>query len=221
MNDICEKLYSNTEQGITARSINLEDMEKWLTGPGKTAKETSLKERISGLSGGTSYIESVDIENNRVTYKKDYSYYPLIWKIEQENSLKESDKHYKSYDELTTKEGQGTSFEKEAGNLTVENTCYRIQVNEDNYGDGASVLELDISNAYWVASRCVDASSLWAYFRLFFAAKNLDAFEMYNGGNRASNQSRRLRAVVSLGSDVQVTPCTNTNSSTNKHTINW
>ena len=38
INDICEKLYSNTAKGIKARSINLEDMEKHLTDAGFTAR---------------------------------------------------------------------------------------------------------------------------------------------------------------------------------------
>ena len=38
LNDICKELYSNSTHHITARSVNLEDMEKWLTDSGKTAR---------------------------------------------------------------------------------------------------------------------------------------------------------------------------------------
>ena len=37
----------------------------------------------------------------------------------------------------------------------------------------------------------------------------------------ANSSNSRLRPVVSLGSDVQITPSTGTNSASNKHTIDW
>ena len=90
MNDICKTLYSNSAHNIEARSVNQDDMEKWLTDDvkdasgnvttkgGKTAKSESIKSYISSLTGGTSYIESVDTANNTVKYKKARSYYPIL-----------------------------------------------------------------------------------------------------------------------------------------------
>ena len=34
-----KELYSNTTKGVTARSVNLKDMEDWLTDAGKTARD--------------------------------------------------------------------------------------------------------------------------------------------------------------------------------------
>ena len=44
---------------------------------------------------------------------------------------------------------------------------------------------------------------------------------MRTSGCDTNNSYGRLRPVVSLGSDVQITPSTGTNSPSNKHTIDW
>ena len=73
INDICESLYSKKTKEITARSVNLEDFEKWLT--------------TDGISARTSYknVDNITYDIPK-TYKGSYSYRPDIYgKIENES----------------------------------------------------------------------------------------------------------------------------------------
>ena len=182
MNDICKTLYSNSAHNIEARSINQDDMEKWLTDDvkdasgnvttkgGKTAKSEAIKNQISSLTGGTSYIESVDIANNTVTYKKNYSYYPIL--AGHENGIR--------IDTDVKTDGIGLSEEnvkvnntplipteqtstQATNNLTVKQTRYDIAINGTNYGAGAKALSNN--TYYWVASRFVWLRALRCCFR--------------------------------------------------------
>lgn len=198
LNDICKELYSNSTHHITARSVNLEDMEKWLTDSGKTAR--------ASYSTAVKYGETKE-------YKGSNSYTPDIYgKTEDESA------NY--YSEPTTNTYTPASGTATADNtLNAKQTYYNIPINQTNYGDGAKVLSS--SNYYWVAARYVYCSSNYAYFGLRYASSNVDGISMFYSSSSTDNISNRLRPVVSLGSDVQITPSTGTNSASNKHTIDW
>lgn len=239
MNDICKTLYSNSAHNITARSVNQDDMEKWLTDDvkdasgnvttkgGKTAKSESIKNAISSLSGGTDYIKSVDTANNTVTYyKKNYLYYPIL--AGYENGI--------GIDTDVKTDGIGLSEEnvevnntplipteqtstQTTNNLTVKQTRYDISINSTNYGAGAKALS--IGTRYWVASRCVGCYSSSVAFGLRSADLNTNGYYMlhlsYSSYNYAS-----FRPVVTLKSDVQITPSsTASDENGTPHHINW
>ncbi len=198
LNDICKELYSNSTHHITARSVNLEDMEKWLTDSGKTAR--------ASYSTAVKYGETKE-------YKGSNSYTPDIYgKTEDESA------NY--YSEPTTNTYTPASGTATADNtLNAKQTYYNIPINQTNYGDGAKVLSS--SNYYWVAARYVICYSSNAYFGLRSASSNMDGYYMFNSNSNTISYYYRLRPVVSLGSDVQITPSTGTNSASNKHTIDW
>ena len=198
LNDICKELYSNSTHHITARSVNLEDMEKWLTDSGKTAR--------ASYSNAVKYGETKE-------YKGSNSYTPDIYgKTEDESA------NY--YSEPTTNTYTPASGTATADNtLNAKQTYYYIPINQTNYGDGAKVLSS--SNYYWVAARCVYCGSSYAYFGLRLAISSVYGYNMFYSSSSAYGISYRLRPVVSLGSDVQITPSTGTNSASNKHTIDW
>ena len=198
LNDICKELYSNSTHHITARSVNLEDMEKWLTDSGKTAR--------ASYSNAVKYGETKE-------YKGSNSYTPDIYgKTEDESA------NY--YSEPTTNTYTPASGTATADNtLNAKQTYYNIPINQTNYGDGAKVLSS--SNYYWVAARFVDCDSSFAYFGLRIASSGMDGGTMFYSYSLAYGNNIRLRPVVSLGSDVQITPSTGTNSASNKHTIDW
>ena len=181
MNDICKALYSNSAHNITARSVNQDDMEKWLTDDvkdangnvttkgGKTAKSKSIKSYISSLTGGTDYIESVDQTNNTVTYKKNL-YYPILAGYENGIGidtdvktdgigLSEENVKVNNTPPIPTKQ---TSTQA-TNNLAVKQTDYYISINSTNYGSGAKALSN--STWYWVASRYVYCYSSCCEFR--------------------------------------------------------
>ena len=192
LNDICEKLYSNTGKNVTARSVNLDDMEKWLTDAGKNARANYSK---AAVKYGETKI-----------YTEDNVYRPDIYgKTENEN-----DKYY-STPTTNTYTGSHT--------LDAKQTYYNISINSTNYGDGAKVLSS--SSTYWVAARFVNCRSGYATFGLRRADRNMDGISLCRSYNYRGNSFHFLRPVVSLGSDVQITPSTGTNGPSNKHTIEW
>ena len=200
LNDICEQLYSSKAKGITARSINLEDMEKNLT-------PTGFAERNKYTLNGVQY-------RTTKTYTGNYSYYPNSYKdtigsgvdvskdkadtITQPDIVNTVDPYKESTYSKTLTSGYAQAPTK---NLTVTQTYYYIPINPTNYGAASSVLSN--SNHYWVASRFVHMGSSRANFGLRRA--NTD---MYNNGlfdsndNSATSGSNRLRAIVSLDSSV-------------------
>ena len=239
MNDICKTLYSNSAHNITARSVNQDDMEKWLTDDvkdasgnvttkgGKTAKSEAIKNRINSLTGGTDYIESVDQTNNTVKYKKARSYYPIL--AGHENGI--------GIDTDVKTDGIGLSEEnvkvnntplipteqestQATNNLTVTQTKYVIGINSTNYGAGAKALSN--STWYWVASRYVHCFSYIADFELSGASMGTYGAAMFDSFNFTPSETFSLRPVVTLRSDVLITPSSTASSSTGTaHTINW
>ena len=201
LNDICKELYSNSTHHITARSVNLEDMEKWLTDSGKTARAG-----YTNSNSGKKYGETKE-------YKGSNSYTPDIYgKTEDENA------NY--YSEPTTNTYTPASGTATADNtLNAKQTYYSISINPTNYGDGAKVLSS--SNYYWVAARYVDCNSSDANFGLRSASSGMSGDNMFYSSSSTYDNCNRLRPVVSLGSDVQITPSTGTNGADNPHTIDW
>ena len=241
MNDTCKTLYSNSAHNITARSVNQDDMEKWLTDDvkdasgnvttkgGKTAKSEAIKNQINSLTGGTDYIESVDQTNNTVKYKKARSYYPILAGHEngigidtdvKTDGIGLSEENVKVNNTPLIPTTEQTSPQA-TNNLAVKQTYYSISINSTNYGAGAKALSN--STWYWVASRYVRCYSSLALFGLRFADTNTYGYDMFysDGSNNCSNFSS-LRPVVSLGSDVLITPSsTASNENGTAHTINW
>ena len=213
MNDICESLYSKKTKGITARSVNLEDMEKWLTddvlnadGTVKTKGGKTARAEYKNSDSGTLYGQTK-------TYTGGYAYKPDIYgKTENE-----SDKYYSTpTDKTYTREygTDGTTYTLEA-----KQTYYNILINSTNYGDGAKVLTA--SNWFWVASRYVNCNSSYANFGLRCAYSSIYGDNMFYSYNIYNGSNIRLRPVVSLGSDIQVEKCSGENRTDNMHTINW
>ena len=199
LNDICKELYSNSTHHITARSVNLEDMEKCLTTSGQKARADYSN---AVKYGGTKEYTGIN------------SYTPDIYgKTEDENA------NY--YSEPTTNTYTPASGTATADNtLNAKQTYYYIPINQTNYGDGATVLSS--SNIYWVAARFVACDSGYASFGLRYAGSNMNGGSLFfSDVGTGDYDFPRLRPVVSLGSDVQITPSTETNSPSSKHTIEW
>ena len=191
LNDICKELYSNTTKGVTARSVNLKDMEDWLTEAGKTA-------RAKYSSGTATYGETK-------TYKDNYSYAPNAYNSEED----ENSNHYTS---------PTTETYTKLGTLNAKQTFYYIPIDETNYGEGAKVLSN--STLYWVATRYIKCYSSNADFGLRSANAYIDGNIMFNPSYGSTYGNYRVRAVVSLGSSVQINANTG-DSPANAHTIEW
>ena len=240
MNDICKTLYSNSAHNITARSVNQDDMEKWLTDDvkdasgnvttkgGKTAKSEAIKNQINSLSGGTDYIKSVDKTNNIVKYKKARSYYPILASYEKGIGIDtdvKTDGIGLSKENVKVNNTPLIPTEKTSAqatnNLAVKQTYYDIAIISTNYGAGAKALSK--GTYYWVASRYVDCDSAYAYFGLRVAnTSSRGKMFLSFDGVYAWNISISLRPVVTLKPDVQITPSsTASNENGTPHHINW
>ena len=194
INDICEKLYSNTAKGIKARSINLEDMEKHLTDAGFTARNAYKNVVTYGTpktyTGNKQYPKlyasqiAAGITSTSVT-KPDI--------VKTIDPYKESSKGY------TTPTAETSDTAGDSG-LTVTQTYYNIPINEANYGAAAAILAN--SNYFWVASRYVDTGSSIAGFGLRFANTNVGGHNMFLSDGYAYDNYYRLRPLVSLSSSV-------------------
>ena len=203
MDKICEALYSNNSRGITARSIDLLDMEKHLTADKGIPARNAYKYKSDTAKYGTTK-----------TYASNTKY-PSLYAgqkgagvnvaeanastIAQPDTTKENDPYEESKPiaktEPTTDNTSGT------GNpLTVTQTYYNIPISTANYGDAASVLSN--SNYFWVASRCVGTDSDIAGFGLRIADAVTGGYGVFGSNSSADNGSYRLRPVVSLSSSI-------------------
>ena len=199
MNEICKAQYSNKTLGVEARNINLLDMEKHLT--------------AAGIAARNGYTNGVQQYGTTKTYTSNTKY-PSLYAgqkgagvdVAEANASSILQDHTKGNDpygeskpiaetEPTTDNTSGT------GNpLTVTQTYYNISINSTNYGDAYKVLSN--STWYWVASRCVDTYSDYAYFGLRFAGTiTFGDYMFYSGGN-SNGSGIRLRPVVSLSSSI-------------------
>ena len=194
INDICEKLYSNTAKGIKARSINLEDMEKHLTDAGFTARNAY---------------------SNSVTYGTPKTYtsnkqYPKLYasqigagitstSVTKPDIVKTIDPYKESSKGYTTPTAETSDTAGDSG-LTVTQTYYYIPINEANYGAAAAILAN--SNYFWVASRYVFTNSSTANFGLRGAFTYMYGGNMFDSDGSTNYFNYRLRPLVSLSSSV-------------------
>ena len=200
INDICEKLYSNTAKGIKARSINLEDMEKHLTDAGFTARNAYLYN-----NDATNYAKYGTTKTYTSSKKYPKLYASQIGagitstSVTQPDTVKTVDPYKESSKGYTTPTAETSDTAGDSG-LTVTQTYYNIPINETNYGAAAAILAN--SNWFWVASRYVKADSSNAYFGLRFAGPDMRGSSMFYSDGGTANNSYRLRPLVSLSSSV-------------------
>ena len=197
INDICEKLYSNTAKGIKARSINLEDMEKHLTDAGFTARNA-----YTNSDSGKKYGETKTYTSSK-QYPKLYASQIgagiTSTSVTQPDTVKTVDPYKESSKGYTTPTAETSDTAGDSG-LTVTQTYYYIPINETNYGAAAAILAN--SDYYWVASRYVRTDSSDASFGLRGADTNLGGIGIFRSDGYTLSGNIRLRPLVSLSSSV-------------------
>ena len=221
MHDICEKLYSNTDHNITARSVSLVDFENNMTDAGRNARDSFDNSGNSPQYGHTNY------EKWGSTYS--YRYYPNIYASENGSGIDTENGAIKIDGIEVNEKGTldlstiGNACKQAKKRLTSKQTYYNIVIDSTNYGDASKVL-LQRNTYYWVASRYVNCEFSDAKFGLSRAKKSImDGWDMRSSGYMVYNDNgSNLRPVVQLGSDVTITPSTTAKSETGTpHTINW
>ena len=205
LNDACSSLYGNTSKGITARSLNIDDIEKYML-------EAKLTEAHS-YTGAAKYGNQV---SSAYTSNK---YYPVIYAEEKLSVINGNKK--------TTGLGMSeqTNFiEKNANNATdgrlnasTSMQPYQTYWNKDNSymqtafrtaegGANYYNLLINTSKNYWLASRCVHTNSSSSncdfYMRNVYSGSVFAHYMCGSSGILTNNNSLALFPVVSLSSSL-------------------
>ena len=215
LNDICKELYSNSTLGITARSINIEDIESQMN-------ETGIAARDAYVHANTQY-------GNTKTYTGSNTKYPNLYTQENgggidtvevnTNGIGRNDNGYTSPTEETSS--------KASNNLIVTQTYYYFSNTSANYfkdydGNSSTVRDIlfNTGTSYWLASRSVDCLSTEVGFGLqIISSATLNSSLLFRSSGTTHNPTYRLCPVVSLGANIKIEACKGENSSTNMHEI--
>ena len=197
MNEICKAQYSNKTLGVEARSINLLDMEKQLTAAGITARNAYTH----AVKYGTTKTYTSNTKYPSL-YANQKGAGPNVSSISQPDTTKGNDPYEESKPIVPkgTTEPTTSSASESGSPLTVTQTFYSIAIDNTNYGTASTVLAN--STYFWVAARCVTASSSYALFGLRRAGTYADGCRMFYSDGGTYGYDYALRPVVSLPSSL-------------------
>ena len=210
LNDACSSLYGNDEKEITARSINIEDIEKYMT-------DTALTEahNYTNTSSNTKYGNQV---SSAYTTNKNY---PAIYAQEklavingtpngdtgldlskQDTFVERTEGTNGAITTATSIQPYQTYWYKDA---TFMSTAFKDYTKQDssiaNYYN--LIMPKGTGTTYWVASRCVNAGSSACDFCVRGVNSGyVIAGDVYASYGRARNGSLALFPVVTLSSSL-------------------
>ena len=195
LNDACGSLYGNASKGITARSLNIEDIEKYM-----------LEEKLSEVH---LYANATKYGNQVSSAYTSNKYYPVIY-AEEKLSVINGNKKTKGLgmSEQTrfiekTDDGASNGFLNASTSIqpyqtywpkdnSYMQTAFRTAEGGTNYYN----LLINTSKNYWLASRCVNTgSSHCDFYMRYVLSGNVSACNMYDSGS--NTHERRLACVVS------------------------
>ena len=197
MNDICKSQYSNKSLGVSARNINLLDMEKHLTTKGINARNS-----YSGSNSG-----SIQYGKTK-TYTGTKTYYPISLKNQKGAGInttsvikpditKGNDPFDESKKIATTEPTTDGSKGQATKGLTITQTEYEIEINSTNYGEAYKVL--NCGSSYWVAARATGTFSSCADFYVrYVSGSRIGRWQLYDSEPLDNFGSNSLRPVVTI-----------------------
>ena len=195
LNDICKTQYSNSSLGITARSLNIEDIEKRFSEEGRNVRDS--------FSNAVQYGQTHSYSSTK--------YYPTLYAEEaksgvtgtiRDGGISQRDPFYTSSNDFPT-----TAQETASSDLMATQTYYDVHAQSSYFNDGMFNYPVFGTNSYfWLGSRYVDCYSDYAYFGLRYVDNSslidIDLF-LSDGGNNYSFNF--VRPAVSLTSNITVT----------------
>ena len=215
INDICRSLYSNSSLGITARSIDLKDIEDQMNAAGITARDEYNKDSSSGIQYG-----------NTKTYGSGNNQYPNLYAQENGSGINTEEVKRDGIDVNADGYSSPTTEDSNTANegLTVTQTYYYFSNTPSNYFDDQEFYNMVFGTGsyYWLASRYATCDSSYVPFGLCFVeTTGISGNGMFNSDGITRINYSHLRPVVSLGADIQITPVENADGSTpsNMHQI--
>ena len=204
LNDACSSLYGNASKGITARSLNIEDIEKYMDN--EKLEEAHQYQYTDG--GGAKYGTQL---SNAFESNKNY---PIIYAKENLSVINEEEK----INGLSMSE-QINFIEKNDNGATngIITTATRIQpyqtywYKDNSYMSGAFrvaekgtsyydlLMPQKSSTSYWLASRCINTySSICIFYMHYVNDGSIDAYYMCSSNEGFNRDYRALFPVVSL-----------------------
>ena len=215
LNDACSNLYGyeGQKEGITARSINKEDIEYYMT-------NEALEEAYNYTSSsGTKYGYQV---SSPYTSSK---YYPLIYTEEEKSVIDGNEKvtglkmsEQSEFINDTENKGSakgriqaGTSIQPYQTHWYKDSTFMQTAFKDfSEVGSSAQgnfynlIIPEGTSTTYWVASRCINTiSSYCNFFICFMYSGKLNAGDIFDSsGNYINSGKYSLFPIVSLSSEL-------------------
>ena len=206
LNEACKNLYGDNEKGVTARSINIEDIEEKMT-------DEALKDEYESVNNGVKYGEQ---NGEAITTNKNY---PIIYaseklsvidgnknetgltKSEQTNLIKRKDSKTKDGKLTASMSIQPYQTYWDRNSNDMKNS-FRSASNGENY---YNLLMINGTKTdYWVASRCIsydNDSSINFQVRVIMNG-GVTRSPAYNSKNVISGMNHALFPVVSLKADI-------------------
>ena len=211
LNDACSNLYGNESKGIRARSINIEDIEHYMT--------DEAKEEAHNYANEAKYEEQVSSP-----YTQSNSYYPLIYGEEEKSvidgtekteGLKMSEQSEFINDTENTGSARGriqavTSIQPYQTywykNSTFMQTAFKdfSEVGSSAEGNFYNlIIPKGTSTTYWLASRCVGTGLSYCCFGVYsMSSGDVDAGDVFYSYDDCFSFSYALFPVVSLSSEL-------------------
>ena len=194
LNDICKTLYSNTKLGISARCINISDIEN--------------KMSIEGLLAKDDYVSSYNIKYGETNTYNKYLHYPVLYAQENgsgigNNEIKQDgiDVNDAFYSEPTTDTIQETNM------LTVKQTLYQMEDIPTNYFKDNTFYNIIFKTEgnFWLASRTHSSAEEYASFgiRLIYH-ESMYAHGIYNSDDKTYLRSCALRPIITLTNKIKL-----------------
>ena len=211
LNDMCAKLFSKKTDGwnVEARSMTIEDIEDRFNDAGIAArdayKSTGDKETV--------YNHTKDYDDSNKGRYGTNRRYPTLYAEEigsgtaGTGAVKTNGLGWSKRNPNVSYDASNVQFAEAPTKLTVTQTYYHLSWNKSYFKD-EDYLKLvnSISGSYWLASRCVGCYSYSATFGLRSAnSYSVNASGMDSSVGDVYYRNNGLRAVVSLGSGVQIT----------------
>ena len=208
LNDACSNLYGNASKGIEARSINIEDIENYMTEEAKNGTDGAYKYN----NGNATY--NTQTSTPYTSHKK----YPTIYAKENLSvingttnnnglGMSEQTSLIKRTDESATNgkleasksiQPYQTYWYKDSSFMQ---TAFKTANNGKNYYD--LLIPNGTSTYYWLASCCVNTDSNYCDFYVCFVnSGNVSACTMCGSNDNTGNDSRELFPVVTLSSEL-------------------
>ena len=211
LNEACSKLYGNKSKGITARSMNIEDIEKYMTDEAKNGENGAYKYN----NGNARYGEQTGSE---YTSSKRY---PMIYAEEEKSVINGSEKNsglgLSEQNSLIGRTDNGatsgyfytatsiqpyqTYWEKDSSFMKTAFKDVENSSSASNYYN--LIMPKGTSTTYWLASRCVNTGSSLCSFRVRGVdGGHVNADHVFGSSDITNDGSLALFPVVSLSSEL-------------------